>query len=193
MDGRKKVFRWYAASYGPGSYTWIAPKTGYYRFAQWGSGSQGGGGSSGGSGSHAQSVVLLAKGATVAILVAAIDADNTTVTLPTGRVITAASASGATAGVASGGDINISGTNGIATFGAAPSGLGDNPGTGGVGNGTSVAGGAGAPGYGGFRGGNGRGSADQPGVTMPGGGANTNNGTVAGGLVLIVRQNTSTL
>lgn len=190
MRGARDNFASYGASYPAGTPTWICPKSGWYRFVQWGAGGVTGGTVSGGSGAHTQTVAHINKGQTVAIVVPAGGSDCT-VTLPNGRVITAGTAAAATGGVASGGDININGSNGTAGGGGnGVAGGGDNGGPGGLGNGTTNSGGAGAPGSGGYRGGEGGSATGGAGAGTPGAGGNqTSSGGQGSGFVIIVRQN----
>lgn len=191
MAAAKSPFISYTALIPPSSTTWTCPRSGYYRFAQWGSGGGGVGSTGGASGSHAQKVVHLNKLQTVAIVVP----DNgssadCTVTLPDGRVVTAGSASGVTPGAASGGDINLAGSAGGTSGGNGAAGLGDNGGLGGIGNGSTDGGGAGAPGSGAYQGGTGCASSATPRGNTPGGGGSAVQPALRGsGMVIIQRQN----
>jgi hypothetical protein len=164
VDGRRKVFQPYTVSYPQGSFTWTCPLTGWYRFVNWGAG--GGSGGIGASGAHTQTVVRMAKGQTVAVVVSAVGGANSSFIFPSGRVALATSGLVNTPGTASGGDINLNGSP------AGFNGLGDSGGTG-------TANGGGAPGNGGYRGGNGE-----------TGGVGAGNGTAVG-FAIITRQPSS--
>lgn len=182
-------------AYPGGSYTWTCPASGYYRFTQWGCGGTGtAGGAGGASGGHAQTVVFLTSGQTVALVVGrALSGVDTTVTFQNGRVVSATGAVGTTPGAATFGDVNLAGSNGGNASGTdGSSGLGTNPGTGGTGDAVAKGGGAGAPGYGGFRGGNGGNNTAPKTAGSPGGGGCDGTGG-ADGLVLINRQFNATV
>jgi hypothetical protein len=109
-----------------GSYTFAAPKAGYWKFVGWGPGGAGdgtGSGRAGDAGGYFEKTVYLDPSHPVAVVVPA-GAAATTVTLPNGAVLTAnqgADGSAAAAGgTATGGDVNLSG----ATAGNAGSGTG---------------------------------------------------------------------
>jgi hypothetical protein len=185
MDGQRKTFTPYTASYGPGTFTWTAPLPGFYRFVQWGCGGRA-------SAAHAQTVVHLNTGDRVSLVVAEGVSTDTVVTFPSGRVVTAGSAVlslGETPGVATGGDLNLNGSvSGTPSGGNGVAGLGDNGGLGGTGNGATSGGGGGAPGYGGFRGGDGGSTAGDQIGRAPGGGSTTPFSAGGVGLVIIARQ-----
>ena len=152
--------------------TWTCPKTGTYRFVQWGQGGYGNGGAPfGGGAAQAQTVRKIAAGATVTINSDPTDGTRgtkVTLTLPDGTVVATLggqnSASGGAAGTASGGDINVTGSVGV----------------GGGGNAAS---------YGDFTGGVGAGNGTLPqyGVT-PGGGATSSSYEPGSALVIIIRE-----
>lgn len=196
MRGQRPPTQAYAASYPGGSFNWTAPYSGYYRFSQWGCGGTGtGGGAGGASGGHAQTVVFVSRGQTVALVVGrALSGVDTTVTFPSGRVVTTTGAVGTTPGAATNGDLNLAGSSGGNALGTdGSSGLGTNPGSGGAGDGLAKGGGAGAPGYGGLRGGNGGLATGAPktGGSPGGGGADGSGG--GDGLVVINRQFNATV
>jgi hypothetical protein len=173
-----------------GTTNWTCPRSGFYRFVLWGCGAGAVGGFGGGSGGYVEKVAYVARGQVVAIFVPKQAASGAcTVTLPTGLLLSAGSASnGGTGagGAASGGDINIAGSNGTAAGSGTPGGNGGGT-AGGVGASDIGAGGAGgSPGritnVGTFRGSDG----NSVGI---GAGGNSLQGGVA--LVVIVRQNDS--
>jgi len=152
--------------------TWTCPKTGTYRFAQWGQGGFGNGSAPyGGGAAHAQTVRKIGKDETVTI--AANSTSGTrgakiTLTFPDGTVVETLggqnSSSGGAGGTATGGDINVSGSVG--------SGAGGNAGS-----------------YGNFTGGIGAGDGVTPqyGVT-PGGGATASSYEPGSAFVIIIRE-----
>jgi hypothetical protein len=141
------------------SYAFTPPRAGYWKFVLWGPGGAGVPGVAGGaSGAYAEITRFLTPAQTVTIVAgepftgsAAID---TTVTFPDGSTIIAGAASGAVAGVPSGGDFGFTGTAGV--NGNGNPGAGTGGGSGGAGTGSS-SGGAGAPGRLPYRGGTGAG------------------------------------
>lgn len=173
MDGRKKTFHPYTASYGGGARTWTCPSTGWYRFALWGSGGQNGGVSGAGGGALAIKIKRCARGDQIALVVAGNPATAaTTATFPDGSVVSAGSgASGGTAGgTATGGDVNLPGVAGGASNGGA------------------------APSYQDLTGGVGYDAVSPLGNSFPGGGGNISNSVqLGGGVALITRQPTSLL
>lgn len=191
MSGNKAPATTYNRVFLPGSYTWTAPDSGYYRIAQWGTGNYGSAPNGGPSGAHAQTVVPITGGQAVAIAVSSgnmASPGDTTVTLPDGRVVTTTSASTTVPGTATGGDINLNGSaGGVGVSGAGTAGLGTAGGVGGPGDATTMGGGAGAPGYGYYPGGNGAdGSTGFPGQT-PGAGGRSGASLGGHGLVIIER------
>lgn len=107
------------------SYNWSPPRAGYWKFVLWGAGDgSNGAGVQGASGAYAEKTLFLSPKDVVAILVGigkgGVGAD-TTVTPPSGLVITAGGGNGSTGGVASGGDVNLNGSapgsNGLGTGG----------------------------------------------------------------------------
>lgn len=129
----------YVTNYPAGSWTWTCPRTARYRFVQWGAGGAGSAGAvlGGGAGAHLQTVRWISQGQTVALSVASAvvsgDGGSTTVTLPTGVVLTALGGTdGVTTGagaVASGGDVNVDGGSSSGATGGTSGGYGDYHGT----------------------------------------------------------------
>jgi hypothetical protein len=135
-------------AYPPGTHTFVAPRTGRYKFIVRGAGGNGtAGAGTGASGAYDEITVFLAAGARVTIVVAAGGSGlATTITLPNGEVVSCPAGanflSGAPAGgVPSGGDRPLSGSAGAVSGGAGEAGLGPAGGASG-----GVNGGAGAPG-----------------------------------------------
>lgn len=166
------------------NYAFTPPKAGYWKFVGWGPGAQGLGvpNGSGASGAYVEVTKFLTPAQTVAISVA--QQADTVFTFPDGSTATAAKAAGMTGGLASGGDINLSGTAGSATGSlAGGSGLGTGGGLGGAAGG-GASGGPGAPANLPYRGGvGGTASATGPGV---GGGLAENSTGFGTGLALAV-------
>lgn len=182
----------YAASYPAGSYTWTCPLTGFYRFAVWATGGQSSAGNGGASSGHSQTVKHIAKGAQIPIVVSTYGGGSSSVTFPDGSAVVVTSASAGTPGAASGGMINLAGSlGGVGALASGADGLGGNGGLGGTG-GISTGGGAGAPGYGPFRGGDGGNDAAgvQNGQTPGGGAIASGSYPVGSGLVIIQKQST---
>lgn len=140
--------------YAPGSYTFTAPVTGYWRFVLWGSGGVATtGGQGGASGSYVELTRFLRAQQTVSLVVRdSASTSATTATFLDGTVASAGSANTTTAGTASItgraelGDVTLSGSLGGASGGAnaGAAGLGTGGGAGGAG-GSGDPGGAGAP------------------------------------------------
>lgn len=177
----------------PGSYTFTVPKSGYWKFVGWGAGGAGTVGLSGGSGAYVEITKALRAGQTVALVVGLPSAPNTTMTFPDGALATAGGAALDAAGVASGGDVNLSGGAGAAS-GTGVAGAGSGGGAGGA-DVAGAAGGAGAPGELPFRGGSGgTGSSgtDAAAGRSPGGGASESNAFPSGGhgqiIAFLVRE-----
>lgn len=182
------------ASYPAGSFTFIAPASGWFRFVMWGAGARSnqGGPWGGPSGAFVLAERPLAQGQRVSLVVA--DADNTpintTATFPDGEVLTAGSGDRITpaVGVATAnrnrGDIAINGSLANANGG------GNNGGTSKPGNGTPDRSGGGAPGWAGYRGGDGAGSASGFPGSSPGGGGSVDSGvgTFGGGGLVLIEQ-----
>lgn len=193
----------------PGSVIFVAPNTGDYRFYVW----SGGGGFavydyrpdytfhilSGGSGALSRYDRKMVKGE-AATIVAGAPGQASTVTFADGHVVRCTSGGGAFAydafqsgggvgGVATGGDINIDGTEGGGRIGQGPGGGTDGGAAGANVNigGSVYYGGAGAPGLDGLRGGTG-GSAQSSAATVPGGGGAYNNPPAAGQIVVVQRS-----
>lgn len=184
MSGSRPTLTPEVASYGPGTHTYRAPATGWFRFVLWGGGGNGAGGTTGGgSGSLVIAERSLVYNEAVAV-VCGLGEQDTTVSFRD-HVFTAGAGQDAVPGVAS-----IAG-------GTLPADMlinGSAPGVAGSGSGGGAAGGAGggngggAPGVDGYHGG--KGAADGSGVaaaTAPGagGGGFTTAGAI--GLVLIHR------
>lgn len=112
IDGNKAVFTPYTANFPPGSYTFVTPAPGLYKFALWGAGS-GSGGAAASSAAYCEISRWLAYGDRVALVSGAhaLGAGNaSTVTFVDGKVVTAGGGNGGTPGVASGGDVNLDGS-----------------------------------------------------------------------------------
>lgn len=161
LGGVSKGARQAPYSFSPGSHTFTVPKGGRWKFVGWGAGGKGvnttGGG---GSGSYGEITKALAKGQTVAIVVARVPASSTvdtTITFPDGTVTTIPSGSGVTPGTTpTNVDIGYAGSPGGATgANSGTAGLGTGGGPGGTQAGS--AGGGGAPGILPFKGGAGGG------------------------------------
>jgi hypothetical protein len=122
----------------------VIPVSGRWKFVAWG------GGGRTGSAAYIEVTRALTVGQIVTVKVGRGDSapptSDSTVTLPDGTVATAGGANGNTAGVASGGDVNLNGTTGTSGTGAnGGDGLGTGGGVGGTGDTISINGGAGAP------------------------------------------------
>jgi hypothetical protein len=165
-----------------GSWTFVPPKAGYWKFVLWGPG-----GNSGASGAYLERTIFLTPAQSVAIVVGALGTD-TIATLPGGALLSAGAGAGATGGTAAGGDVNLNGTSyGLTSTGAnGPPGAGTGGGSGGTGNGTSADGGAGAPANLPFRGGKGMSPGGTAYVTNPGGGQGEATAGSGAGLALVV-------
>lgn len=124
----------YLAVYPSGIYTWVAPRSGRYRFVQWGGGGEGStlGTDGGDGGAHAQSVRWISIGQSVNLTIGECSRGGsgsaTTITLPDGfSVTTTGGARGGVAsspGVATGGDINVPGVPRSGTTGGSGGGFG---------------------------------------------------------------------
>lgn len=198
MSGRRKQPTAYSYSYPAGSYTWTCPAAGVWRLVLWGAG---GGATNaangGGSGALYIAERLFAYGETVALVVGACpstgqDGVASTATLRSGEVITAGGGKDdATGGLVTANrntDIVYAGSAGGVGGTAGTAGLGGAGGTGGTGGARS--GGAGAPGYGTHRGGDGQVADVTRSAEVPAAGAseNTGSGNAGGdGLILIYR------
>lgn len=139
----------------PGVTTWTVPSAGLYKFHLWGAGRGGTSGQGGCSGGYCEITERLSQGAVIAVLVGigrnALDGGDgdTQVTLPSGRVALAARGTAiGTAGLATGGDVNLNGSLGGVSAGGPPgvAGLGSGGAPGGLGDNASRGGGGGAPG-----------------------------------------------
>lgn len=176
--------------FAPGSYTFTSPKGGRWKFVLWGPGGNSGGGvDGGGSGAYVEITKTVLTGQTVALVVSSAGA-ATTATFLDGAVASAGAGSGITGGTASGGDVNLNGSNGGASGGsnAGTAGTGTGGGAAGAG-GAGLPGGAGAPANLPFRGGAGGTGAGIPAVVSgksPGGGAGDSGAATAGGDGLII-------
>jgi hypothetical protein len=192
MDGRKRPLTPISRSYPVGSHTFTATKTGWYEFALWGPGAAGSGADGGASGAFVLATRRLMLGQTASLVVGG-PGSATSVTFPSGELLTAGAASGRTAGVAlaAAGDTAIGGSAAGTGNAAGVAGSGTDGGTGGATN-TISAGGSGAPGsdgYRGARGGNANAAAGSAGHT-PGAGSGGSSGTapVGGDGMAIVVQ-----
>lgn len=170
MDGRKKGLLGYVFQYTPGSYTFIAPQAGYWKFVLWGSSDGLGGQASGG---YCERTVFLGVQQSVAFVCGAGGSGGagnpSTATFPDGRVVSAGAGS-TVGGVATGGDVNLDGSV---------------PGVAGQGTGGGAANsGAGAPANLPFRGGAGI-SGGLAGRT-PGGGSGSVSAQGADGMIIAV-------
>lgn len=154
----------YVTQFTPGSYSFTPTKAGYWKFVGWGPGGGSTGANPAASGAYFEKTVFLSITQTVAIVVADGAALNgpTTLTFPNGLVVSATSGQeGNNPGVATGGDVNLNGSN---------------PGSAGLGTGggaapTAGGTGAGAPAMLPFRGGRGPNGLDGSDGKTPGGGA----------------------
>lgn len=170
--------------YPPGSHTFTAPVTGYWKFVGWGPGGSLDFANGGGSGGYFEITKRLRAQQTVAVVVGpgSSTTTDTTATFPDGTVATAGRANQATAGTASLSgyylptDVTLSGSTATGSN-PGPSGSG----TGGGAGGTGAGGGAGAPANSPFKGGaggtNGATATAGSGQT-PGGGAGNGNSPV---------------
>jgi hypothetical protein len=129
----------------PGTYKFVPPSNGYFKFVGWGAGSRGSSGFyGGGSGAYIEATRLLNVGQSVTIVVGPSNND-TTFTFPDGATLTAGGAVNQAGGTPSGfnanlGDVGLSGTAGPDNGATASPGLGTGGGPGG-----GVNGGAGSP------------------------------------------------
>lgn len=188
MDGRKKVITPSTYLFPPGSYTFSPPDPGVWKFVLWGPGGNGSGSGTGSSGGYCEYSLSLGvrDRVTLSVGLPAIGTTSTatTATFPGGKVVSAGpGAQGAGGGgVATGGDLNIAGSDGSDGSIVGPAGGGTGGGPGGV---AGV--GAGAPAALPFRGGGG-GAANSTGYA-PGGGAGfgPTQGNGAGGLIIAMR------
>lgn len=163
----------------PGSYTFTPTVSGWWKFVLWGGGARPTTGYGGGSGAYCEITKFITTGQTAALVAgrgaaSGGAAQNSTVTFLDGTVVTAGAAVNEIGGTATGGDVNLNGSNGGIDGGGGGNGgngLGTGGGAGGVFD-SNVGGGAGAPANLPFRGGVG-GSAGSPhyGGGTPGGGA----------------------
>ena len=205
MSGRRKRPAVLAFNFPAATHTWTCPATGLWRFVLWGGGAGGNNTSNwgGASGAFYLAERLLTKGQTVQLSVGkggkdpgpggpGANGEQTTVTLPSGEVLTAGG--GVSVGSNTGGaatanrnlDIVLQGSAGVTTATSGANGAGTNPGAGGAPSG-SIRPGSGAPGWGPYRGGDG-GTNNGFGGRAPGGGGTTDSadGEPGGdGLVLI--------
>lgn len=167
----------YATQYTPGSYTFVPPKAGYYKFVLWGAGD--GSNPGGASGAYSEKTVFLTVAQSVPIVVglgnAGAPGGDTTVSLPGVAVVTAGGGNGATPGVASGGDLNLNGSTsgnpGLGSGGGPVGSVGGNP--------------AGAPGVLPFRGGGGATGPTLAGIS-PGGGGSAGASAWPGGMGMVI-------
>jgi hypothetical protein len=158
------------------AYSWTVPRTGKWKFVGWGAGGGGSPAGGGASGGYFEITRQLRRGAVVTITAGVASSSDTSVVLPSATA-TATRANGQTAGTATGGDVNLAGSAGVAA--------GSNPGAAGLGTGggaggaaTSGSGGSGAPanlpyrggagGPGSGQGGVGAGAGEQGVATIPG-------------------------
>lgn len=177
MAAKKKGFAGYAAQYTPGSYTFIPPVSGYYKFIQWGAGD--GSNPGGASGAYAEKTAFLTPALSVPMVVglgnAGAPGGDTTVNLPVTGLVTAGGGNGITPGVASGGDLNLNGSTsgnpGLGSGGGPVGSVGGNP--------------AGAPGVLPFRGGGGATGPTLAGIS-PGGGGSAGASAWPGGMGQII-------
>lgn len=202
MDGRKRARTPVSRSYPPGSYTFTATTSGWYRFVLWGGGASAQNtDGSGGGGAFILAERALAQGQRVSIVVGAqtslppntstgIDGNASSVTFPTGEVITAGggqTTASRAGGVPTAGQLDTAYAGGAGvTSGAGNAGAGPGGGAGGAAGG--FGGGGGAGGAADVPGGSGAAGASFTSGQSPGGGGGTNStlGTPgAGGLVLI--------
>jgi len=171
----------------PGTHSFVVPKSGYWKFAAWSAGETGT--TYGASGGYGEITKALLAGQVVAVVasIATAGAGNTTLTFPDGAAPSITPGSAGVGGVATGFDVNLSGTNN-----ASPG----NPGLGtGGGLGGGLNGGAGAPANlpfkGGTGGGDGSGNAQLAGGRAPGGGCGNSPGASGGDgqvLAYLVRE-----
>ena len=170
LTGRKAVpVLAYAAVYSAGSYTFVAPVSGVFKFIACGSGSGGNGFDRGGSsGAYVEKTRRLAVGEAVGIVVAkavnlgANSAGNDTIFVFSDGLVVVAGGGAAISGtglggVASNGDVNINGSASSPSFTSGNPGSGLGGGPGGGTDGSTISGGSGAPGVAPFFGGAGGG------------------------------------
>lgn len=153
------------------TYNWSPTKAGLYKFVAWGPGGVGSNVPTyGASGGYFEITKYVRTTDVVVIVTGVVGSSNTTIAFPDGTVATATRANGSTPGSASGGDVNLAGSNGES------SGLG-------TGGGTATTGqGAGAPANLPYRGGNGT---TGQGLAPGGGGGDTAASTQGGGSLVI--------
>lgn len=122
----------YVRTYSAGSYDWRCPKTGTYRFVLWGSGGGGdnaGPNEGGGGGAHVQKTARVRAGQLVPVVVGgpSLPDDSgaaTTVALPSGLVSAGGgekgnAGAGGAGGIATGGDVNVNGSDSFGSTGGA--------------------------------------------------------------------------
>lgn len=163
----------------PGSYTFTPTVSGWWKFVLWGGGARGSG-YGGGSGAYCETTKFLTTGQTAALVVGRGEgsgggAQGSSVTFLDGTVVNAGAAALEVGGTATGGDVNLNGSNGGIDGGGGGNG-GNGLGTGGGLGGLfepNAGGGAGAPANLPFRGGVGStlGSPGHYNGGTPGGGA----------------------
>jgi hypothetical protein len=166
------------------AYSFTPPVAGRWKFVGWAPGGSGSNTTSGGSGGYFEITRRVTPAHTIAITVGRQLLSDTSVVLPDGSTATATRGSGATAGAATGGDVNLAGTAGSGSGINGVAGLGTGGGAGGTLNGGND-GGAGAPAnlpYRGGVGGNGGGASGPEGTGPGAGGGRTGSAAqVAGG------------
>jgi hypothetical protein len=169
----------------PGSYAFVVPKSGYWKFIAWAAGESGT--NAGASGGYGEITKPLFSGQTVSIQVGTPGGMTSTIlTFPDGASATATGGAGNVGGTAVNFDVALSGSAGDAgSGGPGIAGNGSGGGAGGAGAPGSAAGGGGAPGILPFRGGKG-GDGLGMGAQSPGGGCGNSTISVTGGSGLVL-------
>jgi hypothetical protein len=175
----------------PGSYSFVVPKSGYWKLVAWAAGESGT--NAGASGGYGEITKPLFADQVVSIQVGTPGgATSTVLTFPDGTIATATGGLGTVGGTATNFDVGLNGSAGDSGAGGpGNAGNGSGGGMGGTGSPGSGAGGGGAPGILPFRGGKG-GSGLGAGAQSPGGGCGNSTIPVTGGsglaLVFLIKE-----
>lgn len=147
MSGRRDLITPTLNIYAPGSSTFVVAKTGWYRFVLWGAGGHGDAATGGGGGALVIAERSLAAGQRVSIAVGTPapsgTVGDTTVTLPSGEVLTAGSGQIGTGGTATAGQLDTKVDGATTATGTGANAAGNTDYTGGVGGSVPTAPGGG--------------------------------------------------